>query len=139
MYAWKIFGKFLMFLLAISSPMLSDFSDFYFIFPISLFQFTLPNLTTYTIYEIKVCAASHSIIASNRIIHGKCSEPRKVIALFLSLPFVMWQFYGFIASSTNQIWENSFFLNSIWNGSAARKKNISFQFPVVFVLTVEYL
>ncbi|XP_037919169.1 tyrosine-protein phosphatase 99A isoform X3 [Hermetia illucens] len=41
--------------------------------------FTLPNLTTYTIYEIKVCAASHSIIASNRIIHGKCSEPRKIL------------------------------------------------------------
>lgn len=41
-------------------------------------QMILPNLTTNTIYEVKVRAASISTINSRQIILGSYSEPKKV-------------------------------------------------------------
>lgn len=42
------------------------------------FQMILPNLTTNSIYEVKVRGASLSTINSRQIILGSYSEPKKV-------------------------------------------------------------
>lgn len=48
-------------------------------FPFISKQMALPNLTTNSIYEVKVRAASISIINPRQIILGSYSEPKKVI------------------------------------------------------------
>lgn len=48
-------------------------------------QMVLPNLTTNTIYEVKVRAASISTINPRQIILGSYSEPRKVNTFFTDI------------------------------------------------------
>lgn len=75
-----------------------------------LFQMVLPNLTTNTLYEIKVGAASLSTINPHQVIFGSYSEPQKVFRrnwretdiphTYLLIPICMWFFFflDFIAT-----------------------------------------
>lgn len=62
--------------------MMKNVLIFFFFFE---FQMVLPNLTTNTVYEVKVRAASLSTINPRQIILGSYSEPRKVTSSLIHL------------------------------------------------------
>lgn len=59
---------------------------------IIIFQFLISNLTEGNIYEVKVQAASHSVIGRSELIRGEFSETHRVMMECMGMLYILFDF-----------------------------------------------